>query len=443
VPKHLHDVAIIGAGASGLTAARDLTNAGLNVIILEARDRIGGRIHTLRDPKFALPVELGAEFVHSREGPIWDLLREMKSTAYFVDGDHYELRRRKLHPANDFWDEVGVIFERLKKIGRRDMSFAQFLREHCRGRKLARQAKLAKLFVEGFDAADTKLISAQAIKVTEALEEGTEGEDSFRPLDGYSAMVEHLRDTSKVELGAIVRTIHWGRGSVRIVLSHGGVVRARRAIVTISIGVLNAADGAEGAIRFIPNIPEHRAAARRIAMGPVIKVVASFREPFWEEEKLSTASRGPSLKSLVFMHSSNTRFPTWWTWFPVRDRTLTAWSGGPPAAKLSTLPRAQILSSAIESLSHFTGLSRARLNRLLVQAYMHNWQADPYSRGAYSFIKVNGLDAPKQLARPIDSTLFFAGEGTASADEGLGGTVDAAITSGRRAAKQVLRSFRR
>ncbi len=102
-PKRVADVAIIGAGAAGLAAAQRLTNAGRSVVLIDARDRIGGRIHTIRDEKFPLPVELGAEFIHGRDVETWDILRRMNASAYFADGHHRHFRGGRLRPLDNFW----------------------------------------------------------------------------------------------------------------------------------------------------------------------------------------------------------------------------------------------------------------------------------------------------------------------------------------------------
>jgi monoamine oxidase len=133
--------------------------------------------------------------------------------------------------------------------------------------------------------------------------------------------------------------------------------------------------------------------------------------------------------------------PTWWTYYPVRASVLTGWAGGPAAARLSNRSEREVLDDAVASLAKITGVSRARLRKMLVASHIADWQADPLSRGAYSYVTVGHLAAPKNLARPVENTLFFAGEATATS--GVGGTVDAALSSGRRAAEEVLRATAR
>jgi monoamine oxidase len=175
-------------------------------------------------------------------------------------------------------------------------------------------------------------------------------------------------------------------------------------------------------------------------MGQVVKIIARFREPFWETRQLPSAPRGQRLTQLSFMHALGTAFPTWWSYWPVRGDVLTAWAGGPAAANLALRPQRQILDAALQSLARITGFTAARLRRMLLTAHVADWQSDPFARGAYSYLTPGAIHAPAALATPIERTLFFAGEATAS--QGLGGTVDAALTSGQRAARQVLASLK-
>ena len=101
----------------------------------------------------------------------------------------------------------------------------------------------------------------------------------------------------------------------------------------------------------------------------------------------------------------------------------------------------RIVDDALASLSKITGVARPRLTKMLIAAHVADWQADPLARGAYSYVTVGNINAPKELAKPVENTLFFAGEATASG--GVGGTVDAALSSGRRAADEVLAGARR
>src|SRR5690349_20944014 len=116
--KDLLDVLILGAGAAGLTAARDLSDAGPRVLVLEARDRIGGRIHTHRDTSFPIPLELGAEFIHGRPLETFDIVRA--ANLAIVDGadDHwyFDNRRKRFKLLPDFWEKLGRVMSKLSRV---------------------------------------------------------------------------------------------------------------------------------------------------------------------------------------------------------------------------------------------------------------------------------------------------------------------------------------
>jgi len=194
-------------------------------------------------------------------------------------------------------------------------------------------------------------------------------------------------------------------------------------IVTLPLTLLQSSGEQAARVRFTPALSETVSAANRLAMGQVAKVVMRFRDPFWEED-------------LTFIHSPVESLPTWWTQFPVRAPLLVGWTGGTRAERLSLDSDDALLDHAFESLSHIFRTSKAFLEQSLVDFYTHNWHRDPFSAGAYSYIPVGGLDAQAQLARPLDDTLFFAGEATNT--EGHHGTVHGAIATGLRAAREVM-----
>jgi len=129
-------------------------------------------------------------------------------------------------------------------------------------------------------------------------------------------------------------------------------------------------------------------------------------------------------------------FPTWWTQLPMRVPLLVGWSGGPAAERLADKSEDEILSAALGALCRMLGTTESFLRERLAASYVADWHADPFARGAYSYVPVGGLDAMKQLAQPVENTLFFAGEATHH--EGQSGTVSAALATGYRAAREVI-----
>ena len=427
------DVVVIGAGAAGLAAARELSGAGKRVCVLEARQRTGGRVHTLHVAGLPLPIELGAEFIHGEAHETFSIVEAAGLMACELPDNHWWSRDGKWQQISDFW---GIIRNITRKIDRkRDVSFAQFLRS--RRSLTPRQCEVARSFVEGYHAAHAERISAMALSTAdEEQEEDSGGNRQFRIPGGYDALIEWLRaglnpETSELRLGTTVRRVAWSEGEVTIDCMHGKreeIVRAAAAIVTVPIGVWKAAGEQEGAIRFDPPLDEKMRALGRIEVGHVVKIMFRFRERFWDEQRRD--------EPVNFVHSPDRFVQTWWTSAPIRSPILTAWSGGHAADALLAEGEEGMIDRALDSMAKTFGKRRGRIDDLLAGSYMHNWQSDPFSRGAYSYAGVGGAGAHQTLSRPAGSTLFFAGEATNGEQTG---TVAGAIESGLKAARQLLR----
>ena len=430
------DVVIIGAGVSGIAAASELRKSGLSVLILEARDHVGGRAWTRHEPDLSAPIELGAEFIHGRVPETFELLREVGKAALDTSGAHWRLRDGKLvQNTEDLFGSIQVALERSNVLKQPDISFDTWLSRSGEYGLSPEAAAMARAFVEGFDAADPARVSAHFI----AKEWGSGGmldSPQFRPLGGYSSVLAALagaldRENIRLQLQTVVREVRWRRGSVEIdaaFLDQPFSVQATCAIVTLPLGVLQAPDGASGTVRFVPALDTKREALQQLVFGPVLKLSLRFRTAFWE--KLD----GGRYEDAAFFHSAATAFPTFWTSLPLRAPLLTAWIAGPKAARLSMYEMPEIVRQALDSLSTVFG-GRPQSEFELEAAYLHNWQTDPFSRGAYSYIAVGGGDARRTLAEPLEGTLFFAGEATDT--EGEAATVTGALQSGARAAREV------
>jgi monoamine oxidase len=430
------DVVVIGAGVAGVAAARALSGRGISVAVLEARERIGGRIFTHRDRTLPMPIELGAEFIHGSASELNELLTDARLASVDVGGQRYASGPRRLRPINDFWEQLDPVMRRLPKPPSRDRSFRSFLDARPGGRRLSRERTLALRWVEGFHAADSTRISSHALA-----EGGWPGDDVAerrlgRVIDGYDRVIEWLAAplTAHIRLGTIVTRIEWAPGAVVVHVRHpDGISRvavdARAAVIAVPLGVLKASPGGVGAIQFVPDITSKRRTLDVVEMGSVVRVVLRLSEPVWADE----------FDTLSFLHTVDADFPTWWTAYPNRAPFVVGWCGGPRARRLSQLRVDELKSRAISSLARQMHISRQRLRSLVEGFWTHDWEHDPFARGAYSYAAVGGADAAAVLARPVRRTLFFAGE--ASDAEGGTGTVDGAIASGRRAARQVMRAL--
>jgi monoamine oxidase len=257
-----------------------------------------------------------------------------------------------------------------------------------------------------------------------------------RILDGYDSIVTALSDglSSRIRLGAVARDIEWRPGAVGVRLSDGQLIRGRAVIVTVPVGVLAAPAGERGAIRFEPSLPAKESAIASLTMGGVTKIALRFDEPFWAAKQFASTVGDERLDTLAFLHGpADASFPIWWTTYPVRSPLLVGWCGGPASFALSGRSRAELEREALRALSDVLPVTVARLKRHLVSSHTHDWNADPFSRGAYSYARVGGADAAARLARPVEHTIYFAGEGADS--EGRNGTVHGAIASGQHAAE--------
>ncbi|HEX4439652.1 MAG TPA: NAD(P)/FAD-dependent oxidoreductase [Thermoanaerobaculia bacterium] len=437
------DAIVIGAGAAGLAAAEMLSREGLSLEILEGRRRIGGRIHTLRPRGLPIPIELGAEFVHGREQELLELAAEAAIAVERIPAAHLEVEDGRVAVRRDFWTRFEAVARRLRSSGR-DRSVADFLRAHPRMPRHDRELLAAT--VEGYDAADLERASEHALSLRGAPREDPEERAQFRVASGYDRVPRFLASRldpkrARIRLGVAAARVRWRRGGVEVTTSRGETLSARCAVVTVPAGVLQARAGAPGAIAFEPDPAPIRRALSGIAMGDVARLVLVFDAPFWTDPDV-LARRVPrgALEEgqAAFVHLPGAEFPTWWSAAPIQAPVLVAWSGGPAARRLLALERDELVRRALETLGRIWRLEPARLRRRLRGWRMHDWSADPFSRGAYSYQVVGGASAPDALARPVAGTLFFAGEAT----EGQrSGTVPGAIKSGRAAARRVLRAL--
>jgi monoamine oxidase len=437
VPSIGVDVVVVGAGAAGLAALAELDGAGTRVLCFEARDRIGGRVLTMRDPLCPIPIELGAEFIHGRPPEIWDIIKSGRLTAYDCAERAVHLKNGKSKNDHDAWESVDRVMSDMQRSAseHEDQTFASFLERSPYPEDAKR---LATSYVEGFNAARKEVVGIASLAEDAKAADEIEGDRSFRILNGYDSVLAQLLNSideieTKLRLNSIIEKIDWKRGAaavhVRSVLT-GAVetVRTRRVIITVPLGVLQGKADSPGPIRFEPEPAEVLTAARALRFGHVIRLVLRFREAFWETNR--------EISGAGFLFSDERLFPTWWTSLPVHAPVLTGWSAGPHADELLGKPQSTIVSEAIATLARITACPRERLTGLLEAAYSHDWHQDPFVRGAYSYVPAGALAARKTLAQPVADTLYLAGEATNL--DGHSATVHGAIASGKRAARQCI-----
>lgn len=405
------EVVVVGAGMAGLAAARALRRAGLDATVLEARDRLGGRVCSLHEKGLGAPIELGPEFVHGLAQPTLALAHEAGLRVEEIDAPHLCLRGSTVVRCGAAFDAA---FARLGNAGARDEPFGAWLARQ-RGLGDDERAILAA-YAEGFYAARLERASTRAIQLEEAAIARNGGDRSFRIAEGYGALARYLARGVRVELRREVRAIRWSPGRVDVDAG-GESFAARRVVVALPLAVLRRGRLFE---------PDPHRDLRGLETGPAIKLTLRFRARFW-------GGRPPAP---AFVHVPHARFPTWWAAWPAPVPLLVAWAGGGAADRLRASGVA-VPDVAIAEAAPLLGVSEAEVRRQLLAVHHHDWSADPYSGGAYAYVAVGGIEAQRRAALPIDDTLFFAGEWTDFDDIG---TVTGALRSGERAAAEVLRA---
>lgn len=419
------DAVVVGAGIAGLAAAQVLTGAGKRYVVLEARDRVGGRIWTSSAWPDA-PVDLGASWIHGTDGnPVYEqITRAEIGTAVFDVGSADGAGSSVLYAPN------GTRLDEDRRSGRVDRVIAGLENLVADAPDLAISAALARLPARTQDLlADPDVLAGLTGYVADygatpdelalaAFDEDDSLPGSQRVVPGgYGQVTERLAAGVPIRLRTVVTEIGWGSGGPVVVRAGGQVWTAPRAIVTVPLGVLKA-----GGVRFDPPLPaQHQRAVDVLGMGRYEKLVLRFDAPFWDDVDQITIAVPPGAP-----------FADWYNMARVSGQpVLMALNGGAAAAALDGLPAQRQAELAAEVLRGVYG-QRYR-SPAAVQA--SGWWADEFSRGSYSFTAVgSGEDDRTALRAPIDGRLWLAGE---AQHPSWHSTVHGAYASGRSAAEQV------
>jgi len=414
---------IIGAGAAGLMAARELARAGKRVTVLEARDRCGGRIVSLPVEEFGYPAEGGAEFVHGASPLTRSLLREAGLRLAPLAGQGWRAADGVLSPSEGPMPHAARLHEELSRL-KTDLTVAEFLAKHFAEPRYAELRRSVVRMVEGFDAADPNRASTFALR-EEWMGRGL-GQQG-RIIEGYGALISFLASECRqagvtTHLGAVVTAIDANRPGIVVRCRDGGIVEADAAILTLPLPLL--ADIA------MPPIAEAAKTQipRDIGFGNVIKILLRFATRWW------TTVGGRDLADLSFLFS-NTRVPTWWTQHPASHPVLTGWLAGPKADAAAGLAEDDIIEMGIRSLAEVFTMPADRLRKMLIASRAINWGRDPFARGAYSYATPRTREAQSRSATP-ELGVFFSGEAFYGGAEM--GTVEAALASGRETARRII-----
>jgi monoamine oxidase len=433
------DVVVVGAGVAGLTAAVELARMGRRVLVLDARDRPGGRIETQRLLGWPIPIEGGAEFEHGTIPSIDAFFRGERGFRREVERRQFQAGDR-LRASDSDWKGVMSLLEALPKDGS-DRSYDELRREPWwRRRAKSSVQSLALSYIQGFNAADARVVSSIWLGRQTAASAKVDGDRLFHIVGGYDRIVTKLverlsRLGGQLRLGACVRRIAWRHHRVELEAQSPagaalGPIRAPRVVITLPVGVLTAALDEPGGVRFAPPLPrEKQSSLRAIAMGSVVKIVLRF-------DRLPPPI---TRRGLTFLHLPRSTISTFWRAPPGDVPVLVGWCAGPAIERLATDDRSR-LDAALDALARGLGMARTEIAASLEAWRIFDWHRDPFSRGAYSYLPVGALDAPARLAAPLDDTLFFAGEAT---HEDASGTVHGAIESGHRVVRQLSSGSRR
>ncbi|HEX7017152.1 MAG TPA: NAD(P)/FAD-dependent oxidoreductase [Cyclobacteriaceae bacterium] len=405
----MKDVLIVGAGICGLSAARDLALRGRSVTVLEARDRIGGRICTFNGP-FSTRIEQGAEFLHGKPKYTQSLIEEAGVQTVPSGGDTWYVHKGQVERTTMFPETLEKVAEALDGLNA-DTTMKSFLDQYFPRADFPEVWEDVRHIVEGFDAADLDRISAMAIRNEWSAESEFKGS---RISGGYSQLCDWLaREASErgaeLWLSSAVAAVTWAPGRVEVVTTDGERHEARQLIITVPAGVLRT-----GAITFSPGIDRWQDATSQIETGGVIKFLFEFRRPLWEDR----------LRDAGFIFS-DARVPTWWTQLPATPSILTGWLAGPATL---TAPRGDRLTEmAVESLAYLFGCPGETIVNELRAVEVADWSRDPFSLGGYAYKTPHTAAALQVLTTPVYDTIYFAGEAFNVGEEM--GTVEAALQS--------------
>ncbi len=426
------DILILGAGASGLLAARNLARSGWKVTVVEARDRVGGRIHTLPAGIFSGPVESGAEFVHGDLPLTLALLREARIPLRETGGRFWQSSSGSQEPETGAgaWPE----WERQLKSLERDLPVSQFLKTHFGGPSYETLRRSVRGFVSGYDTADPD--RASTISLRQEWLGMEESGHQYRVAGGYGRLTDWLAGQirelgGEIRLGCPIREVLWEPEKVTLMGEGGTQFSGSRLLVTLPAGTLLP----PGKFQFRPGLEKLERALEKIGFGSVIKLLVEFTHPFWQDPVWYQRANCPETGLGMFF--SGEPVPTWWTQYPAASSLLTGWLGGPAAASLSRKGTGseELVRLSLKSLGSIFRSGEKEVQSLVRGALAVDWNRDPYSNGSYSYDTTDSGEARRSLAEPVAGTLFFAGEATWEGPSIA--TVEAALQSGSRAAVQV------
>jgi monoamine oxidase len=407
------DVAIIGAGAAGLGAAHALKNSGLSIIVLEARDRVGGRAHTIQASP-AVTFDLGCGWLHSADEN--SFVKIAKQLNFEIDkalppwrerayGKAFPQQQRDdfMRALDAFYDRAEHAAEQARATGR-DSAADRCLEP---GNRWNPMIDAISTYINGCELDQVSILDMDAYEDTNI---------NWRVRRGYGALISAYGASCPLVLNCVVTMIDHAGKRVRIETSQG-TLTADKVIVTVPTNLI-----ADEAIRFHPALPAKVDAARGLPLGLADKVTLALDEP--EALPKEGNLRGATMRTEMGTYHLR----------PFGQPCIEGFFGGRFAQSLEDAGEGAIAAASIDEIAGFLGNDFRRKLKPLSES---RWAHDPFARGSYSHALPGHAGDRAVLAAPVDGRLFFAGEATSP---GFFSTAHGARDSGERAAEEVLAS---
>ena len=408
------DVIVIGAGIAGLKAAKDLQDSGLRVLVLEARNRAGGRIATDRDFT-SIPIELGAELIHSTGAETWEIIQQQQIATQAL-GPTVTKQDGRWQSSSHSSEEIS-----LTEIPRRPRP-EEDLQSYLLSLGLQAEDWPDAVRMVELDTERASQWSAQTVfdRFADAIDEQIDQQD-FRIPAGYDQLPLALAQDLDIRFNQVVKQIRWEAQNVQIVTASDEHYSASKVVITLPLGVLKA-----GTVSFDPALPaEKLSAIESLQICDIVKVFLHFKG-------------SPLAHGVDSIFDERGIPPIWWRGSAGHTESsgqvLVAWAAGDHARQLIAAGKEKGIEIALNSL-------RRTLDQASLQpesALLFHWNDDPFTRGAYTYTPPLAEEAQMCLAMPIDDKLFWAGEAT---DHQWFSTVHGAYRSGARAAAEILQQM--
>jgi monoamine oxidase len=419
------DVIIIGAGIAGIIAGNELIKQGVKVLVLEGRERIGGRIWT--DTRWNTPIDLGAGWIHGSQGnPLVKLAQDFQvstvdfdfddSVVYTANGEEFSNEEVEYYEElfEEFLNSINDLRSQRDDENKQDISLQQVIDKILEDEDLDQEEIeilnfLLNTSIEHEYAASLKDLSLYYWDQGEGF-----GDDNLILPQGYNQLLNPLAKDLDIKLNQIVEKIEWNQ-NIKITTNQG-IFKSKYAIITLPLGVLKS-----GKVEFSPSLPdEKQEAIQRLGMGVLNKVLLKFPQVFWDDTQ-----------AFNYISSNSGEWGEWINLDAiVKQPILLGFNAADFGIKLEQYSDGEIIKKGMEVLKTIYGNIPEPIDSIITR-----WHQDPFSYGSYSSLKLGATpDDYDKLAQPVTNKLFFAGEAT---EKNYSATVHGALLSGKRAAKQV------